>query len=156
MVDLVERGRGRQAWQDSRPTFQSKILGPHFEDITREWTRSFAFDETPLRIGAVGAAEIADPAARTKHEIDVLALAPGERPQSAHAKIALVGEAKATQQPRGMRDLERLERIRDLLTDQGHHSRDAVLALYSLHGFQPDVLHAATHRQDLLLVDIHA
>ncbi|HWE91254.1 MAG TPA: ATPase [Pseudonocardiaceae bacterium] len=156
LVDLVEHGRGSTAWQDSRPTFHSKILGPHFEETAREWTRSFAFDEAPLRIGAVGAAEIADPTGRTKHEIDVMALAPGDRPQSSHSRIALVGEAKATQQPRGMRDVERLERIRTLLADQGHYSGDAVLALYSLHGFQPDVLQAASHRPDLLLVDINA
>jgi hypothetical protein len=55
-----------------------------------------------------------------------------------------------------MRDVERLERIRTLLADQGNPSRDAVLALYSLHGFQPDVLQAASGRSDLLLVDINA
>jgi AAA+ ATPase superfamily predicted ATPase len=154
LVDLVEHGRGQQAWYDSRQTFHSKILGPHFEETAREWTRSFAFDEAPVRFGAVGSAEIADPAARTKHEVDVLALAPGERPQSSHAAIALVGEAKTTVQPRGMRDVERLERIRDLLADQGHRSHDAVLALYSLHGFHPDVLQAAARRPDLLLIDI--
>lgn len=156
LVDLVEHGRGGQAWQESRPTFRAKILGPHFEEIAREWTRSFAFDQVPLRIGAVGAAEIADPAGRTKHEIDVLGLAPGTRPRSAHAKVALIGEAKATQQPRGVRDAERLEHIRELLADQGHDSREAVLALYSLHGFHPDLVQAAADRRDLLLVDIEA
>jgi len=156
LVDLVEHGRARQAWQDSRPTFHAKILGPHFEETAREWTRSFAFDEAPIRIGAVGAAEIADPVARTKHEIDILALAPAQRPQSSHAKIALVGEAKATQQPRGIRDVERLEHIRTVLTEQGHDSRDATLALYSLHGFHPDVLQLAARRRDLLLIDIDA
>ncbi|GAA1702049.1 hypothetical protein GCM10009765_59460 [Fodinicola feengrottensis] len=156
MVDLIEHGRAQVAWQDSKPTFHSKILGPHFEETAREWTRAFAFDETPVRVGAVGSAEIADPAARTKHEIDVLALAPGERPQSSHAQVVLLGEAKATQQPRGMKDVERLERLRDLLEDQGHHSRDAVLALYSLHGFYPDLVQAAGRRQDLLLIDIDA
>lgn len=156
MVDLVEHGRGEIAWRDSRPTFQSKILGPHFEQIAREWTRSFAFDEMPVRVGAVGSAEVADPTARTKHEVDVLGLAPGQRPQSAHAQITLLGEAKATQQPRGLRDVERLERIRDLLADHGHRSKDAALALFSLSGFYPDVVEAASRRSDLLLVDIDA
>jgi uncharacterized protein len=143
-------------WQSSRPTYHSKILGPHFEETAREWARSFAIDETGLSLGAVGTAEIADPAARTRHEVDVLAVAPGERPQSPRAAIALIGEAKATVQPRGLKDLERLEHIRTLLADQGHRPDDAVLALFSLHGFHHDVLDAAARRRDVLLVDIGA
>ncbi len=156
LVDMVEHGRAQQAWQESRPTFHSKILGPHFEELARRWTRAFAPDETTLRVGAVGSADVPDPSAKTKHEVDVLALAPGERPQSAHARIALIGEAKATIQPRGLQDVERLERIRDLLTGLGHNTEDAALALYSLHGFHPDVQHAAAQRRDLLLVDLAA
>jgi hypothetical protein len=104
----------------------------------------------------VGSAEIADPAARTRHEVDVLALAPGERPQSPRAGIALIGEAKATVQPRGLKDIERLEHIRSLLAGQGHRSGDAVLALFSLHGFHPDAVEAARRRRDILLIDISA
>ncbi|MBV9022916.1 MAG: ATP-binding protein [Streptomycetaceae bacterium] len=156
MVDLVERRRGAQVWQSSRPTYHSKILGPHFEETAREWARSFATDETDLPLGTVGAAEIADPVGRTKHEVDVLALAPGERPHSPRAAIALIGEAKATVQPRGLKDLERLEHIRTLLSDQGHRLDDAVFALFSLHGFHQDVIAAAARRRDVLLVDIDA
>ncbi len=65
LVDLVEHGRARLAWQQSRPTFHSKILGPHFEELARQWTRSFAPDETALRAGAVGSTEVPDPAAKT-------------------------------------------------------------------------------------------
>ncbi|MFJ9590643.1 hypothetical protein [Streptomyces acidicola] len=70
----------------------------------------------------MGTAEIADPAART----DLLALAPGERPQSPRASITLIGDARATVQPRGLKDLKRLEHIRALLADQGHRPDDAV------------------------------
>ncbi|MGO4422473.1 ATP-binding protein, partial [Streptomyces sp. MCAF7] len=156
MVDLVERRRGGQVWQSSRPTYHSKILGPHFEETAREWARSFAMDETGLSLGTVGTAEVSDPAARTKHEIDVLALSLGERPQSPRTAIALIGEAKATIQPRGLKDLERLEHIRTLLATQGHRTGDAALALFSLHGFQRDVIDAAARRRDILLVDIGA
>ncbi|MFD5317093.1 ATP-binding protein [Streptomyces sp. NPDC127098] len=156
MVDLVERRRGSQVWRSSRPTYHSKILGPHFEDTAREWARAFADDETGLALGAVGTAEISDPTARTKHEVDLLALAPGERPQSPRTTIALIGEAKATVQPRGLKDLERLEHIRALLAEQGHRSDDAALALFSLHGFHQDLITAAGRRPDVLLVDVAA
>jgi uncharacterized protein len=95
LVDMIEHRRARQAWRESRPTFHSKILGPHFEGLARQWTRSFAPDEAGLRAGVAGTTQVPDPQARTTHEVDVLALAPGERPQSAHARIALIGEAKA-------------------------------------------------------------
>ncbi|MFF4759750.1 hypothetical protein [Streptomyces sp. NPDC001292] len=94
--------------------------------------RSFTIDETGLSLGAAGTAQIADPAARTKHEVDLLAVATGERPQSPRAATALIGQAKATVQPRGLKDLERLEHIRALLADQGHRPDDAVLALFRL------------------------
>ncbi|WP_283138043.1 hypothetical protein [Rhizohabitans arisaemae] len=52
--------------------------------------------------------------------------------------------------------MERLQRIRELLERQGHQAGDAVLALFSLHGFHPDVLRAAGLRDDLVLVDLAA
>ncbi|HUC57000.1 MAG TPA: ATP-binding protein [Streptosporangiaceae bacterium] len=155
-ADLVERGRARIAWDTSQPTFHSKILGPHFEEVATEWTRTFAFDEIGARLGTVGQAEVDDHAARTKHQVDVMALAPGERPQTPHAKIALLGEAKATIQPRGVGDLARLEHIRSLLTAGGHPSDDARLALFSLHGFRADLERTASERDDIVLVNLKA
>jgi hypothetical protein len=93
-------------------------------------------------------------AARTKHEVDVIALALGERPQAPRARIALIGEAKATAARRGTGDLQRLERIRALLTDQGYDTSGTTLALFSLHGFHPDLTESAAGRHDLLLVDL--
>jgi uncharacterized protein len=156
LVDMVEHGRAREAWRESRPTFHSKILGPHFEGLARQWARSFAPDEAGLRAGVAGTTQVPDPQARTTHEVDVLALATGERPQSAHARIALLGEAKATIQPRGRHDIERLEHIRDLLTGLGHRTEHTALALFSLHGFHSDVHQAAARRKDLLLIDLPA
>ncbi|MFC8943281.1 ATP-binding protein, partial [Streptomyces griseoincarnatus] len=155
-VDLVEHDRAARAWTDARPTFNSKILGPHFEDMSREWTRTHAGTEAGLDLGTTGGTEVPDRVARTRHEVDVVALAPGERPQSAGSRIALLGEAKATVMPRGMHDVERLEHIRDLLDGLGHPASGATLALYSMHGFHADVRRAAAERQDLLLVDLDA
>lgn len=68
----------------------------------------------------------------------------------------LLGEAKTTVVRRGAGDLERLERIRDLLTDQGYDTATTTLALYSLHGFYPDLVELAGRRDDVLLVDLPA
>lgn len=155
-VDMVEHGRAGQVWKDAQPTFASKILGPHFEHLSREWTRAFAADEAGLDLGAVGSTEVPDQAARTKHEVDVIALEPGARPQTAGSKVALIGEAKATIARRGMSDVDRLEHIRDLLTRNGHNASGATIALYSLHGFHDDVVGAAAGRSDLRLVDLGA
>lgn len=155
-VDLIEHGRADQVWKDAQPTFNSKILGPHFEHLAREWTRAFAADEAGLTLGTVGSTEVPDQAARTKHEIDVIALEPGGRPQTAGTRVSLVGEAKATIARRGMSDVERLEHVRSLLTRNGHDAADATLALYSLHGFHDDVVRASAKRSDLRLVDLAA
>jgi hypothetical protein len=89
------------------------------------------------------------------HEVDVLALAPGERPQSPRARIALLGEAKATLSPRGPADLNRLDRIRTLIGGQGHDVRAAKLALFSLHGFDRNLQAAAAAREDVLLIGLN-
>ncbi len=153
----VEQGFAEQVWQTSAPTFNSKVVGPHFEDLARDWTRRFAHAVLPDGVpGPVGTTEVADPAARTKHEVDVVALALGERPQGPRARVALLGEAKATAARRGVGDLERLERVRGLLAEQGYETANTILALFSLHGFQADLSRLATGRRDVLLVDLPA
>lgn len=152
---LIDAGRYERAWQQARPAFQSQVLGPHFEHLAREWTRHWAPDETAdLDFGWVGRTEVPDPAARTKHEADVALLGPGESPRQAHRTIRLLGEAKATAAPRGTKDLERLDHIRGLLARQGHHTGGTTLALFSLHGFWPDLQAIATHRDDVLLIGL--
>ena len=154
-AQLIDDGHAAEAWLAGLPTFHSKILGPHFEELTRVWTRRFARNEIPdLPVGPVGSAEVSDARTRTKHEIDVLALAPGERPQSPRSRIAVIGEAKATISPRGLADVERLEHIRTLLAEQGYQTQDAKLALFSLHGFDRNLTAAAAQRTDLVLVGL--
>ncbi|MEV5470703.1 ATP-binding protein [Streptomyces griseoincarnatus] len=152
---LIDAGRTEQAWQRARPAFQSQILGPHFEEVARAWTRLWAPDEIEgLDFGWTGRTEVPDPSARTKHEVDVLMLAGGESPQQAHRTLQLIGEAKATAARRGLKDLERLDHIKALLARQGHHTDDTRLALFSLHGFWPDLEREAARRGDVLLIGL--
>lgn len=149
--DLVETGRSAQAWQAALPTFTSRILGPHFEDCARDWTRHHGHEVVRGGIGTVASTVVNDQAGRARHEIDVLGL----EQRSDRATIRLIGEAKATVTRRGAADLQRLEHLKTLLADEGHDTSTARLAIFSLAGFHPDLRTTAEQRGDLLLVDLH-
>ncbi|GGQ27994.1 AAA family ATPase [Streptosporangium pseudovulgare] len=156
-ASVIDQGFAAEAWKVSAPTFNSKILGPHFEALAREWTRRYAHEILPDGLpGDVGTCEFTDQAARTKHEIDVLALALGQLPRHPRARIAVIGEAKATLDRRGGTDLARLEHLRAALSRQGHETDRAVLTLFSMSGFHPDLVATAARRSDVLLVDLAA
>lgn len=144
--DLVETGLAGEAWRNARPTFQSRILGPQFEDCARHWVRRYGPGEAGLPPGTVSASVVNDAAGRAAHELDVIVLA---GPQ-----IALLGEAKATVGPVGTAELERLDRIAAILTEQKRDARRAVRALFSMHGFRNDLARVARERGDVLLVDL--
>lgn len=149
--DLVETGRSTQAWQAAQPTFASQILGPHFEHCARDWVRR-AGDAIRDGAGTVAATVVNDRAGRARHEIDVIALdraAGGSR-----AVVRLIGEAKATVTRRGPSDLHRLERLKDLLRDEGHDTTDAEFVVFSMAGFNSGLIALARQRPDVHLVDL--
>lgn len=147
LLDLEMR-ESRAAWDRSRATFGSKILGPHFEELTREWTRRHAHERGLDDIGQVGTTEVACREHRG-HEVDVVALARGSMARAKNARITLLGEAKATNRPRTLTDVERLEHVRDLLTALGWDAQDAQLALFSRTGFAPELTTDRAHLLDL-------
>jgi uncharacterized protein len=148
--DLIETGNSIQAWRDSQPTFISRILGPHFEECSRQWLRRHADSSLRGEASMVASTVINDRGGRAKHEIDVIALNRG----SGRTTVSLIGEAKATLVRRGPADLERLERLKEILRDQGHDVTSTRLAIFSLEGFHPDLVTIARRRGDVLLVDL--
>ncbi|WP_280440442.1 AAA family ATPase [Nocardia brasiliensis] len=44
--DLERPGRAHRVWQRVQPTFRCKVVGPHFEQVCREWARWHAADAT--------------------------------------------------------------------------------------------------------------
>ncbi|GAA4920891.1 hypothetical protein LX16_4759 [Stackebrandtia albiflava] len=144
----LELGRQEQVWKAAAPSFRSQILGPHFEEIAREWLRRFAPDELgrPNGFGDIGTANIPDHKGRAKHEVDVLAVR--------GKNIEFIGEAKATLRAQGTSTVERLSLLLRLLADMGYRTDGAVIAVFSRTGFTPDLTTLARERADIELVDL--
>lgn len=145
----LERGDALGAWRNSASTFQARVVGPHFEELCRQWAVAAEPDVFGDLPGLVGAGVVNDPAARTQIEVDVAVLAPEDpgRPR----RVLSLGEVK-WDSVMTLRHVERLRRARDLLAVRGFETRDAVLACYSGGGFDDALRHEARGRQ-LLLVD---
>lgn len=152
---MYEERHAPSAWAASTEAFATRVLGPHIEDLAREWTRRFAAVTTlGGPVGIVGQAVLNDPAGRATHELDVIALAEGEQLHAKRAVIRAIGEAKSTNRPRSVGDLDRLERIRVLLAQRGHDAQQTRLLLFSRTGFTETLLDAARARDDVQLVDL--
>ncbi|MDX3130241.1 hypothetical protein PV367_10650, partial [Streptomyces europaeiscabiei] len=78
LVDFELR-EGRAAWERSKETFSSKVLGPHFEDLARRWTLRYGRERGLDDIGQVGTTTVACREHRG-HEVDVVALSRTSRP----------------------------------------------------------------------------
>jgi AAA+ ATPase superfamily predicted ATPase len=133
-----EMRNAEPAWERSRATFSSKIEGPHFEELAREWARRHAHEAGLDDIGSVGTTELACREHRG-HEVDVIALSRRSSPRGKHAVITLLGEAKHTARPRGTADLLRLEHIAALLAERGHDVSAVQYALFSRSGFHREL-----------------
>ncbi|HXM58187.1 MAG TPA: ATP-binding protein, partial [Candidatus Dormibacteraeota bacterium] len=147
----LERGDAAGAWRSSDATFRSQVVGPHFEQLCRDWAMAAdpaVFGDVP---GEVASGTVNDPANRTQIEVDVAVLAPEDpgRPR----RILSLGEAEWD---RAMTPghLERIRRARDLLAVKGFETSETVLACYSGAGFDDDLRQAARANRRILLVDL--
>ncbi|HEX6472952.1 MAG TPA: ATP-binding protein [Streptosporangiaceae bacterium] len=146
----LERRRAEQVWQRSGRRFRSAVVGPHFEELCRTWAADFVDPETFNGVpGEVGYGVVNDPDHRTSHEVDVVVL--GEEDGSAR-KVLSLGEAKWGE-TMGMGHVDRLARVRDLLSKRGYDTRHTRLACYSATGFTADLIRAAA-AGDVLAVDL--
>ncbi|GAA0387373.1 ATPase AAA [Acrocarpospora corrugata] len=144
-------GRAGQVWEGSADTVASKIYGPHFEDLAREWCLRHAARET---LG--GAATWVRPAElpcrehRTGHEIDVVVT---EAVSFAGERVTAIGEAKGTRAPMDLSQLGRLEHLRGLLPD-GKIDGTVKLLLFGRGGFTRELRDLALGRSDVELIDL--
>ena len=132
---LLESGRAENVWKAARARFSSQVVGPHFEQICREYAMAAPaelFGELP---GEIGAGVVADHYNRSQIEVDVVVLAPAE--PGSRRKILSLGEVKWGD-VMGRRHVDRLARARQLLS-KDYDTADTVLACYSGAGFEPDL-----------------
>jgi len=144
----LEAGRAAAVWQDARPRFLAQVVGPHFEQLCRDYALAAPADTFGGLPASVGAGVVSDPARRNAIEIDVVVLGP-QIPGSPRRLLSL-GEAKFGRVI-GSRELDRLRRARDLLTDRGYDTTGTVLACYGGAGFEPGLAAAAGGERVLLV-----
>lgn len=148
---LERPGHAAQLWRDSRERFMATVLGPHFEGISRTWMSDFAGPDTvgdlPARVidGVVN-----DPSARTTHQVDIVALGPGE---GRRKRVLALGETKWGTRL-DLPALQRLQHIRSLLAARADIDvSECRLICVGGRGFSTD-LAAAERRGDVILVDL--
>lgn len=143
------------AWSDAAARFESGVVGPTFEAIARTWVSRYASTATLGGTAArIGSTVVNDPVGRSRMEIDVVALAAGsDHRAGAEPALLLIGEAKSGPGPRGVADLVRLERARELLAARARVDRTR-LAIFAAGGFTADLRAEAIRRSDVVLVDL--
>jgi AAA+ ATPase superfamily predicted ATPase len=152
--DLEHTRDASRLWVRSQRRFLGNVLGPHFERVCRHWTRHMAppeiFGDYPNRVGA---GTVNDPAHKTSHEVDVVVFGLDDDNRS---PLLAIGEAKWNE-VMGAGHVDRLRRIRTLLSGQGRLGAEtAKLVCYSGAGFS-DQLHAQAAEDDsIVLIGIDA
>jgi hypothetical protein len=148
--DLAHTANPARLWERSEPRFTSNVLGPHFEQLCRYWTRFFAPEGItggfPARVepGIVN-----DPASKKTRQVDVAAFAADN--DGREAMLAL-GESK-WHGTMGFAHLERLRHIRGLLTAQGRQgAATARLLCFSGAGFTAELRGEAAQSGEVRLL----
>jgi hypothetical protein len=143
-------GRADRVWARVAHAVDSRIYGPHFEDLARQWCLYHAAEETLDGIaGAVRPTVIACREHRGGHELDAVVI---EDP-GAGDRITAIGEAKDTNAPVDTRQLRRLEHLRGLLP-AGRVAQPPKLLLFGRAGFTQDLTDESADRPDVELISL--
>lgn len=151
-TDLERPGHAEQVWQRMQPTFRSKVLGPHFEQMARSWTRWHASPDT---LGGnrtrVASGVLPDPGNRASHELDVVVFS---RDHDGREKLLAIGEAKSSD-ILGRSHLARLENLRTLLARRDERADEHMkLLLFTGNEVMPELAEQARNRPDVELVTL--
>ncbi len=148
--DLEHTRDASRLWQRSQRRFGSNVLGPHFEQVCRYWTRHFAAEEAvggvPVRVET---GTVHDVPQKANHQVDVVVF--GLDDEGAEPVIT-IGEAKWNE-VMSVTHLDRLRHIRGLLEAQGRPgAAGARLLCFSGAGFTDGLSREAGQHADVVLV----
>lgn len=146
----LEAGQAEQVWRDAQPTWRSQVLGPHLEEIARDWVADHADDLVADGLGVVGSAVVTDAANRAAHEVDIVGLGPPGGGQ----RVVVLGEVKHRGEPVGVEHLHRLRRIHELLLARDLAAPVVRFVVVATGGFARD-LAASGRRGEVLLIGPH-
>jgi uncharacterized protein len=151
--DLERPGRATQVWRRSQHAFHANVVGPHFEEICRQWARWHAGPEIyggayPVRVAS---GTVSDPAARKMAEIDMAAFG---RADDGRNTLLAIGDVK-WQEQMTTSHLKRLEHVRGLLQAKAESgAEDARLFLFSGTGFSAGLAERAAHDPSVQLIGL--
>jgi AAA+ ATPase superfamily predicted ATPase len=134
MWDQLERpGSAARVWRASQQRFVGNVLGPHFEQVCRDWTLHHADPDLLGDLpGKVGHGVVHDPRSRTNHEVDMVAVAAAD---GGKPRLLAIGEAKWND-VMGAAHIDRLRTIRDVIAAVGKYDvADTRLMCFSGAGF---------------------
>jgi len=147
--DLAHTRDPARLWQRSQPRFSANVLGSHFEQLARHWTRYFAPEEIVGGFPSeVEPATVNDPASKKTRQVDVVAFGPDNDRET----LLAIGEVK-WQETMGLVHLDRLRHIRGLLTAQRRPgAAKARLLCFSGAGFSAELSREASRAGDVRLL----
>jgi uncharacterized protein len=149
-IPLLDRGMAETAWRSGRQRFFPAVVGPHFEQVCRDWVAHYAAPETfggmPIDVSY---GTVSDPANRSSYEIDVVAH--GAVGQDNGVLLA-IGECK-WDQVMGVGQLERLRAVLRLLGGRGIDVTRVRPVCFGAAGFTAE-LRAAGERGEVVLVGL--
>jgi AAA+ ATPase superfamily predicted ATPase len=148
--DLAHTRDPARLWERSQPRFKSNVLGSHFEQLARHWTRYFAPEEIVAGFPSrVEPGTVNDPVSKKTRQVDVVALGPDDDDREA---VLAIGEVK-WHEIMGIPHLERLRHIRGLLIAQRRHgAATARLLCFSGAGFSAELIREASRTSDVRLL----
>jgi uncharacterized protein len=147
--DLAHTRNPARLWERSQPRFTANVLGNHFEQLARHWTRYFAPEEIVGGFpSSVEPGTVNDPASKKTRQVDVVASGPRNDCET----LLAIGEVK-WHETMGLHHLDRLRHIRGLLTAQGRPgAATARLLCFSGAGFSAELGNEASRAGDVRLL----
>lgn len=144
----LELGLAQEVWQESEQRFLSQLVGPHFEQLCREYAAVTPIFGPP---GEVAGGALTDPATRRQIEVDVAVF--GQTAPSSPRRILALGEAKWGRVME-LRHVERLRRAAELAGAKGYDTAETGLVCFGGSGFSDELRAAARTDQMIKLIDL--